>query len=30
VYRRAHDGRLRSATLDPVRFVPLVHPRPQA
>jgi protein-L-isoaspartate(D-aspartate) O-methyltransferase len=30
VYRRAADGQLRSATLDPVRFVPLVHPRPRA
>jgi protein-L-isoaspartate(D-aspartate) O-methyltransferase len=27
VYRRATDGRLRATTLDPVRFVPLVHPR---
>ena len=30
VYRRAQDGRLRSTTLEPVRFVPLVHPRPRA
>ena len=29
VYRRAPDGRLRSTALDPVRFVPLVHPRPR-
>jgi protein-L-isoaspartate(D-aspartate) O-methyltransferase len=30
VYRRAQDGRMRSTTLEPVRFVPLVHPRPRA
>jgi protein-L-isoaspartate(D-aspartate) O-methyltransferase len=30
VYRRALDGRLRATTLEPVRFVPLVHPRPLA
>ena len=30
VYRRALDGRLRSTTLEPVRFVPLVRPRPPA
>jgi protein-L-isoaspartate(D-aspartate) O-methyltransferase len=30
VYRRAPDGRLRATTLEPVRFVPLVHPRPPA
>jgi protein-L-isoaspartate(D-aspartate) O-methyltransferase len=30
VYRRAPDGRLRSTTLEPVRFVPLVRPRPSA
>jgi len=30
LYRRAQDGRLRSMTLEPVRFVPLVHPRPRA
>jgi protein-L-isoaspartate(D-aspartate) O-methyltransferase len=29
VYRRAVDGRLRSTTLEPVRFVPLVRPRPR-
>ncbi|MFZ0385937.1 MAG: protein-L-isoaspartate(D-aspartate) O-methyltransferase [Solirubrobacteraceae bacterium] len=29
VYRRGQDGRLRSTTLDSVRFVPLVHPRPR-
>jgi protein-L-isoaspartate(D-aspartate) O-methyltransferase len=29
VYRRARDGRLRSTTLEPVRFVPLVRPRPR-
>ena len=27
VYRRELDGRLRSTTLEPVRFVPLVRPR---
>ena len=30
VYRRAPDGRLGCRTLEPVRFVPLVHPRPRA
>jgi protein-L-isoaspartate(D-aspartate) O-methyltransferase len=30
VYRRAPDGRLQSTTLEPVRFVPLVRPRPPA
>ncbi len=30
VYRRTDEGRLRSTTLEPVRFVPLVHPRPRA
>jgi protein-L-isoaspartate(D-aspartate) O-methyltransferase len=30
VYRRALDGRLRSTTLEPVRFVPLVRPRPRS
>lgn len=30
VYRRALDGRLQATTLEPVRFVPLVHPRPPA
>jgi protein-L-isoaspartate(D-aspartate) O-methyltransferase len=29
VYRRELDGRLWSTTLEPVRFVPLVRPRPQ-
>ena len=28
LYRRATDGRVRSTTLEPVRFVPLVRPRP--
>jgi protein-L-isoaspartate(D-aspartate) O-methyltransferase len=28
VYRRAQDGRLQSTKLEPVRFVPLVRPRP--
>ncbi len=28
VYRRGLDGRLQSTTLEPVRFVPLVRPRP--
>jgi protein-L-isoaspartate(D-aspartate) O-methyltransferase len=30
VYRRGLDGRLQSTTLEPVRFVPLVRPRPPA
>jgi protein-L-isoaspartate(D-aspartate) O-methyltransferase len=29
VYRRELDGRMRSTTLEPVRFVPLVRPRPR-